>query len=72
MSAEASSRREALRRGAMAAGAIAAGGLLRAAPASAQAPDDEDLRDFLVEAIGLEQVTVLAYSSASDAAPRQR
>jgi len=68
MSAEASSRREALRRGALAAGAVAAGGLLRAAPAAAQSPDDEDLRDFLVEAIGLEQVTVLAYSSASDAA----
>lgn len=68
MSAEASSRREALRRGALAAGAVAAGGLLRAAPAVAQSPDDEDLRDFLVEAIGLEQVTVLAYSSAADAA----
>ncbi len=68
MSAEASSRREALRRGAIAAGAVAAGGLLRAAPAVAQSPDDEDLRDFLVEAIGLEQVTVLAYSNAADAA----
>jgi len=68
MSADASSRREALRRGALAAGALAAGGLLRATPAAAQSPDDEDLRDFLVEAIGLEQVAVLAYSSAADAA----
>ncbi len=68
MSADPSSRREALRRGALAAGALAAGGLLRATPVVAQSPDDEDLRDFLVEAIGLEQVTVLAYSSASDAA----
>ena len=62
------SRRDALRRGAVAAVALAAGGLLRAAPASAQSPDDEDLRDFLVQAIGLEQITVLAYSTASDQA----
>ncbi len=65
VSAAAHSRREAIRRAALAAGAVAAGELLRAAPAVAQATDDEDLRDFLVEAIGLEQVTVLAYSTAA-------
>ena len=62
------SRRDALRRGALAAGAIAGTGLLRPALAGAQSPDDEDLRDFLVEAIGLEQITVLAYSRAADTA----
>lgn len=62
------SRRDALRRGALAAGAIAGTGLLRPALAGAQSPDDEDLRDFLVEAIGLEQITVLAYSRAADVA----
>jgi rubrerythrin len=61
------SRREALRRGAVAAAALAATGLARPALAAAQSTDDEDLRDFLVEAIGLEQVTVLAYSTAADA-----
>jgi hypothetical protein len=61
-------RREALRRGAIAAGALAAGGLLRPALAAAQSTSDEDLRDYLVEAIGLEQVTVLAYATASDQA----
>ena len=40
---------------------------LRPALAAAQRADDEDLRDFLVEAIGLEQVTVLAYATAADA-----
>jgi hypothetical protein len=67
VSEQAASRRETLRRGAFAAGALAAGGLLRPALAAAQSPDDEDLRDFLVEAIALEQVTVLAYSTAADA-----
>jgi rubrerythrin len=61
------SRREALRRGAVAAAALAAAGLARPALAAAQSTDDEDLRDFLVEGIGLEQVTVLAYSTAADA-----
>lgn len=67
MSSAAETRREALRRAALAAGAIAATGLLRPAAAVAQSADDEDLRDFLVEAIGLEQVAVLAYATAADA-----
>jgi hypothetical protein len=62
------SRREALRRGALAAGALAAGGLLRPALAAAQSTEDDDLRDFLAEAVGLEQITVLAYSTAADGA----
>jgi hypothetical protein len=62
-------RREALRRGAAVAGALAAGGLLRPAlAAAAGSTSDDDLRDYLVEAIGLEQVTVLAYATASDQA----
>jgi rubrerythrin len=68
MTTGAASRRELLRRGAVGAGAIVAAGTLRPALAGAQAADDEDLRDFLVEAIGLEQVTVLAYAGAADAA----
>lgn len=67
MSEVGESRREALRRGAIAAGTLATAGLLRPTFAVAQSPDDEDLRDFLVEAIGLEQVTALAYSTAADA-----
>jgi rubrerythrin len=35
--------------------------------AAAQSTADDDLRDYLVEATGLEQVAVLAYSSAADA-----
>jgi rubrerythrin len=61
------SRRETLRRAARAAGAVASAGMLRPALAAAQT-EDEELRDFLVEAIGLEQVTVLAYSTAADQA----
>lgn len=60
-------RREALRRAALGAGALTLAGLAQPVAALAQAPDDEDLRDFLVEAIGLEQVTVLAYSTAANA-----
>ena len=45
---------------------------LRPALAAAQASDDEDLRDFLVEAIALEQVTVLAYSTAAERRGRRR
>ena len=62
------SRRDALHRAALAAGALAAGGLVRPALAAAQSTDDEDLRDFLVEAIALEDVTVLAYVTAIDQA----
>jgi rubrerythrin len=62
---EARSRRETLRLAALGAGAIAAAGLARPALAGAQAADDEDLRDFLVGAISLEQLAVLAYSTAA-------
>lgn len=65
MSADGRSRREALRTAALGAGALAAAGLLRPALAGAQSPDDEDLRDFLVEAISLEQLAVLAYATAA-------
>lgn len=67
MSAHPESRREALRRAAIAGGALAAAGLLRPGAALAQSTEDEDLRDFMVEAIGLEQVAVLAYAQAADA-----
>ena len=62
------SRRELIRRGVIAAGTVGAAGLLRPALAGAQSATDEDLRDFLAEAIGLEQITVLAYANAADAA----
>jgi rubrerythrin len=68
MSDAAENRRELLRRGALASGAVLAAGALRPTLAGAQASSDDDLRDFLVEAIGLEQVTVLAYAGAADAA----
>jgi hypothetical protein len=61
-------RRETIRRAALAAGALAASGLVQPALAAAQTSDDEDLRDFLVEAIGLEDVTVLAYATAAEQA----
>lgn len=64
MSADAS-RREALRAAAIAAGALAAGGLLRPVTASAQSEDQEALREFLVEAIALEQIAALAYETAA-------
>lgn len=63
----ATTRREHLRRGALGAGALTFAALVQPGAALAQAPDDEDLRDFLVEAIGFEQVTVLAYSTAAEA-----
>lgn len=67
MNESAETRREALRRAALGAGALTLAGLAQPVAAAGQAPADEDLRDFLVEAIGLEQVTVLAYSTAADA-----
>ncbi len=67
MNDPATTRREALRRAALGAGALTVAGLAQPVAAIAQAPDDEDLRDFLVEAIGYEQVTVLAYSTAAEA-----
>lgn len=65
--AAAETRREALGRAALAAGTLAAAAMLRPGTALAQSADDEDLRDFLVEAIALEQLTVLAYATASNA-----
>lgn len=65
MSAEARNRRETLRTAALGLGALATAGLVRPALAGAQSPDDEDLRDFLVEAISLEQLAVLAYATAA-------
>ena len=65
MSEIAHSRREAIRRAALAAGALA---LAHPALAAAQSTDDEDLRDFLVEAIALEDIAVLAYATATDQA----
>ena len=62
------SRRESIRRAALAAGALAASGLARPALAAAQSTDDEELRDFLVEAIALEDITVLAYITAAEGA----
>lgn len=59
------SRREALRNAALGAGAVAAAGLASPALAAAQSTADEDLRDFLVEAISLEQLAVLAYETAA-------
>lgn len=66
-SASGTSRRETLRRAALGAGALAAAGMVRPGGAAAQSPSDEDLRDFLAEAIAVEQITVLAYSQAADA-----
>jgi len=66
VSAPVTSRREAVRGAALAAGAIAAAGLLRPGAALAQSTDDDDLRDFLATAIAIEQVAVLAYSTAAD------
>jgi rubrerythrin len=60
------SRRDALRQAALGAGALAAAGLLRPALAGAQqTAADEDLRDFLVEAISLEQLAEVAYATAA-------
>lgn len=67
MTAPSQSRREALRQAALGAGAIAAAGMLRPGLALAQSTNDDDLRDFLVEAIGLEQISALAYSIAAGA-----
>lgn len=60
------SRREALRRAALGGAAIAFAGLLRPAAAGAQTAADEELRDYLVEAISLEQLAVLAYATAGE------
>jgi Ferritin-like domain len=65
VSAPVQSRREVLRLAALGAGTLAVTGLLRPAPAGAQAAGDEDLRDFMVGAICLEQLAVLAYATAA-------
>ena len=57
-------RRELLQQAALGAGALAATGLLRPGLALAQSTDDEELRDFMAEAIGLEQIAALAYALA--------
>lgn len=58
-------RRTALRRALATAGALAAPALLRPATAGAQEEDDPAvLEEFLVEAIVLEQIAVLAYATA--------
>jgi rubrerythrin len=67
MTSGAQSRREALRRAALGAAALAAAGLLRPGRAAAQAANTDDLRDFLAEAIGLEQIAALAYAIAAGA-----
>ena len=64
MSEHRESRRVALRRAALGAGTLAAAGLLRTGSAAAQSTTDDDLRDYLVEAAGLEQIAVLAYSTS--------
>lgn len=61
------SRREALRRGAVAAAALTAAGLAEPLAAAAQTEDEQELRDFLVVAIGRSQIAVLAYSEAAEA-----
>jgi rubrerythrin len=63
----AATRRDTLRRAALAAGVLASPTLLRPTPATAQAADDDEveLAAFLVEAIALEQIAVLAYESAA-------
>ena len=67
MSAAIESRRRPCAERRSAPGAATAAGSPRPAIALGQSADDEDLRDFLVEAIALEQLTVLAYSTASSA-----
>jgi rubrerythrin len=59
------SRRNALGRAGLAAAALAAAGVLRPGAAQAQT-SDETLRDFLAEAIALEQIAALAYALAAD------
>lgn len=65
MSDSPTSRRQALRRAGLTAAALAGASIARPPAALAQSSDDEDLRDFLVAAIALEQLTVLAYATAA-------
>ncbi len=67
MTEAARTRRDAIRRGTVAAAALYAVAATRPSLAGAQSSADDDLRDFLVEAIGLEQIAALAYSTASQA-----
>jgi rubrerythrin len=63
----ATTRREALRHAALGGAALATTGLLLPAAAAAQSADDEELRDFLAEAVALEQIAVLGYALAIEA-----
>jgi rubrerythrin len=64
---DAATRRDTLRVAALGAAALAAPALLRPARAQAQSGEDEDLRDFLEQAIDLEQAAELAYETAAKA-----
>ena len=57
-------RRETLHRAAGLGAAVLLPSLLRPAGARAQSTEEEDLRDFLEQAIELEQASVLAYDTA--------
>jgi rubrerythrin len=61
-----STRRDALRLAGVGAGALAVPALLRPAIARAQSEDDNELGDFLEQAIDLEQATTLAYETAAE------
>ena len=61
-------RRESLHRAAGLAAAVILPSLLRPAGARAQSTEDEELRDFLEQAIELEQASVLAYDTAVERA----
>lgn len=65
MSDLAHSRRETLRRAALGAAALTAAGVLRPGAALAQTTDQDELRDFLAEAIALEQIAALGYALAA-------
>jgi rubrerythrin len=64
---ETSTRRDALRLAGVGAGALALPALLRPAIARGQSEDDDELGDFLEQAIDLEQAATLAYETAADA-----
>jgi rubrerythrin len=63
---EAATRRDALRLAGLSAGALAVPALLQPAFALAQSEDDDDLGDFLEQAIDLEQAAALAYETAAE------
>jgi len=61
-------RRETLHRAAGVGAAVLLPSLLRPAGARAQTAEEEDLREFLEQAIDLEQASVLAYDTAVESA----